>query len=194
MLLAERREFTKAVAEARRAQCLDPGSGSIRANIAAVLHFCGRYDEAIEEATNAIAADPGSLRAHFILGLALEQQECMVEAVAAFETAVALSRGTNPAALGALGHSYARRGKNDAVERVLRRLDELAPEVTCLAKALVRLALGDSGEALRLLRRACDSREFYLVLLAVDRRLDPLRHVAGFRALLQRVGLQETAS
>src|SRR5206468_367182 len=56
LLLAERGESTKAVAQARRAQALDPGSGSIRANVATVLHFCGRLGEAVEEARNALAA------------------------------------------------------------------------------------------------------------------------------------------
>jgi tetratricopeptide (TPR) repeat protein len=177
------------VAEARRAQSLDPASGAIRANVATVLQFCGRHGEAIEEAGRAIAADPGSLRAHFILGLALEQAERLPEALAAFETAVALSHGSNPAALGAWGYASARAGNLRAAERALRTLEGLAPEVTSLAKALVKTALGSHGEALRWLRRACDSREFYLVMLGVDRRLDPLRRREGFRALLERVGL-----
>ena len=189
LLLAERGQFSEAVAEARRAQCLDARSDSIRANVATVLDFCGRYEEAIEEATEAIAANSASVRAQFILGLAREQQGRMAEAVTAFETAVAVSRGTNPAMLGALGHACARSGKNDAAARALEALDQLHPAVTGCAKALVRLGMDDRREALRLIRCACDSREFSLVTLGVDRRLAPLRQAADFQQLLERIGL-----
>ena len=189
LLLAERGQFSDAVAEARRAQRLDARSDSIRANVATVLHFCGRYEEAIDEATEVVAANAASVRAHFILGLAREQQGRMTEAVSAFETAVAISRGTNPSMIGALGHAYARSRKNDAAERTLKALDEFHPDVTCWAKAFVHLGMDDRGEALRWLRCACDSREFGLVTLGVDKRLAPLRHLAEFRQLLERVGL-----
>ena len=96
---------------------------------------------------------------------------------------------TNPTALGALGHAYARNGSHAAAERVLKQLDDLEPDVTNVAKAVVRLALGDNRHAVRLLLRACDSREFYLVMLAVDRRLDPVRQTPEFRAICERVGL-----
>jgi hypothetical protein len=49
--------------------------------------------------------------------------------------------------------------------------------------------MDDRGEALRLLRCACDSREFGLVTLEVDKRLAPLRQAADFRQLLERLGL-----
>ena len=189
LLLAERGQFSDAVAQARRAQCLDARSDSIRANVATVLHFCGRYEEAIDEATEAIAANSVSVRAHFILGLAREQQGRMAEAVTAFETAVAVSRGRNPAMLGALGHACARIRNNDAAARALKALDELHPEVASLAKALVRLGMDDHSEALRLIRCACDSKEFGLVTIGVDKRLAPLRQSADFRKLLERVGL-----
>ena len=189
LLLAERGDVHTAIAQARRAQSLDPRSCSIRANVSTVLHFCGRYDEAIDEATHAIETDAGSLRAHLIRGLALEQQNRVTEAVTACETAVAVSHATNPTALGALGHAYARNGSHAAAERVLKQLDDLEPEVTNVAKAVVRLALGDNRHAVRLLLRACDSREFYLVMLAVDRRLDPVRQASEFRVICERVGL-----
>src|SRR5207237_388813 len=150
-------------------------------NVATVLHFCGRLGEAVEEARNALAADPGSLRAHHMLGLALEQQGCIAEAVSALETAVAISRGTHPAVLGSLGHAYAHSGKRGPADKILRTLAALPAGVTGAAEAVVRLALGSPGDALRALRRACDSREFYLIMLGVDRRLDPLRRAAGFR-------------
>ncbi len=189
LLLAERGRFSDAVAEARRAQRLDARSDSVRANVATVLYFCGRYDEAIEEAAEARAANPASLRALFILGVAHEQHGRLAEAVAAFETAVKISRGMNPFMLGALGHACARSHENDAAERALNALDKLDPEVTCLAKALVRLGMNDHAEALRLIRCACDSREFGLVTLGVDPRFAPLRQSVDFRELLGRVGL-----
>jgi len=189
LLLAERGQFSDALAEARRAQTLDSTSVSIRANVATVLHFCGRHEDAVEEATEAIAVEPSSVRAHFVLGLAREQQGRMQEAIAAFETGVGVSKGTSPAMLGALGHALARRRNVDAAEQTLKALGGLDPGVTSWAKALVYLGMDDHGKALRLLGSACDSREFGVVTLGVDNRLVPLRQAAAFRQLLECVGL-----
>src|SRR5712671_1368258 len=117
LLLTERGQASAGVAQARRAQGLDPRSDGIRANVATVLLFCGRYDEAIQEADAAVASNAGSVRGHFVLGLAREQQGRTTEAIAALETAAAVSGGKNPFVLGALGYTCARSGRYGGMER-----------------------------------------------------------------------------
>ena len=121
-----------------------------------------------------------------MLGLAKEQQGRATEAIAALETAVAVSGGENPLVLGALGHACARNGQHDGVERAQKALHGLHPDVTSVARALVRLGQNDCGGALRLLHRACDSREFGLVTIGVDPRMAPLRQSLEFQQLLGR--------
>jgi len=189
LLLTERGQASAGVAQARRAQGLDPRSEGIRANVATVLLFCGRYDEAIEEANAVVASNAGSVRGHLVLGLAKEQQGRATEAIAALETAVAVSGGENALVLGALGHTCARNGQHDGVERAQKALHGLHPDVTSGARALVRLGQNDCEGALRLLHRACDSREFGLVTIGVDPRMAPLRQSVEFQQLLGRIGL-----
>lgn len=189
LLLTERGQASAGVAQARRAQGLDPRSEGIRANVATVLLFCGRYDDAIQEANAVVASNAGSVRGHFVLGLAKEQQGRATEAIAALETAVAVSGGENPLVLGALGYTCARNGQHDGVERAQKALHALHPDVTSGARALVRLGQNDCGGALRLLHRACDSREFGLVTIGVDPRMAPLRKSVEFQQLLGRIGL-----
>ena len=190
LLLAERGDAGAAIAHAREAEGLDPRSDGIRANLATVMLFCGRYDEAIQEARAVLASNPAAVRAYYVLALALEQQQCTADAIAALETAVTASRSANAAILGAWGHACARSGRHDGTQRALKALDALSPDVSSAARALVRLGMNDSSGALQLLHRACDSREFGVVTMAVDPRLTPLRESPDFHRLLKRIGLR----
>jgi serine/threonine-protein kinase len=190
LLLVEQGEFSAAIAQARKAQSIDPVSVSIRGNLATVLHFAGRYDEAMEEARRTLAMDPGSFRAQWILGLALEQKGDLQEAVKQLEKASQMSRRV-PVALGALGHAYAAAGRADQATRVLKDLMGHVPEVCSYAKSVISLGLGNKNQALEWLDKACDDKEFYVVTLKVDKRFGDLRSSARFRSILQRVRLVE---
>lgn len=188
LLLVEQGEFSEAIAQARKAQSIDPVSVSIRGNLATVLHFAGRYEEAIEGARRALAMDPGSFRAQWILGLALEQKGDLQEAVKQLEKASHTSRGL-PLALGALGHAYAAAGRADRANRLLKDLMEHVPEVCSFAKSVIHLGLRNTNQALEWLDKACDDKEFYVVLLKVDKRFGDIRSSQRFRSILQRVRL-----
>jgi hypothetical protein len=55
--------------------------------------------------------------------------------------------------------------------------------------ALISVGLGDLETALEWLEKAYADRDFYLIYLKVDPRLDPLRGDVRFTDLLRRVGL-----
>jgi serine/threonine-protein kinase len=187
LLLVELGRFSEGIAKAKKAESLDPSS-SVRANRAMVLHLAGRYDEAVEAARDTLNIYPGSLRARLALGLALEQTGLLNEAIAVFEQGDKLSRGT-PAHCSALGHCYARAGRIDQSNEILKSLTNTSPSPPFSSQALVHLGLAREGPALELLERACDEKEFELVLLKVDRRFDRLRVHPRFQSILERVGL-----
>jgi len=189
MLLAELGRFDDALTEARRAQQLDPRSDAIRANVATVLHFCGRDIEALDEAAETLAANAGSVRAQLVFGMSCEQQGRTPDAVAAYELAATISRRKNPAIIGALGHARARNKDRDGAARALQDLETLDPVATSWSQALVWLGLDQHDRALALLRRACDTREFGVVTLGVDRRFEPMRRRSEFQELLRCIGL-----
>jgi hypothetical protein len=55
--------------------------------------------------------------------------------------------------------------------------------------ALIHVGLGEKEEALNLLERAYEERYPWLMHLAVEPRLDPIRSEPRFKALLSRIGL-----
>src|SRR5258706_1440973 len=188
LLLAERGEFADAIAQATRARRLDPLSGSTRANLATVLLFAGRHDGAIREARGALTLDPRSARARFVLGMALQQQGRLDDAIREFEHALTLSP-QYPAVLGSAGHAYARAGLKPKAVEILRRLDEMPHAgAACYAKAVTWLGIGETSQAFAWLEHARVARDFQLVLLRVDRRLDDIRGDGRFKALSRQIG------
>jgi DNA-binding winged helix-turn-helix (wHTH) protein/tetratricopeptide (TPR) repeat protein len=189
LLLAELGRFREGIAEARKAQRLEPHSPSICANLAGVLYLCGRFDAAIRVARQALAMDPQSLRARLAMGMALGQQGRLEEAIVVLEGACR-GAASAPLAQGALGYAYGTAGRAANAHRVLRDLRDPARRSPCLVDAaLTCLGLGNEAEALELLEKACEERDFFLVILKADRRFDRVRATPRFRRILKRIGL-----
>lgn len=186
LLLAELGRKGEAVAHAYKAHHLSPMSPVVHANLATVLHLAGREQDAVKEAGETLAADPNSVRAHWALGMALESLGRFEEARIEFESACRLS-ASMPAALGSLGHLHATCGRRDEARTVLARLQ--AVHGAAYSRALVHLALGEHAAALDALEDACAERSFYVVLLKVDSRFEPLRHDPRFQGILKQLRL-----
>jgi DNA-binding winged helix-turn-helix (wHTH) protein/tetratricopeptide (TPR) repeat protein len=188
LLLVEMGHVNDALRHAAIASDLDR-SPSIRANQASVLHLAGQYDDAISLARKTLSDFPQSLRARCVLALALEQKGQTAQAVRELEAA-SRDSGTPPMLSGALGHAYAVNGQQSAARQILNDLANL-PRRRCDfgSQALVHLALGNMTRALELFEQACEEREFLLVLLGIDRRVDPLRSNPAFQSILTRIGL-----
>ena len=95
--------------------------------------------------------------------------------------------------LGSLGHAYALQGNKSQVIKVLDQLKEMsrANYVAPYNVAIVYAALGDRDHAMAELEKAYEERSWYIVMLAVDPKLDNLRGDPRFRDLVRRVGLPE---
>ncbi len=60
--------------------------------------------------------------------------------------------------------------------------------LTSYRAATFHAALGEKDKAFAELNKAYENREFFMILLKVDPRLDPLRDDPRFQELLRKVG------
>jgi tetratricopeptide (TPR) repeat protein len=181
----------EAIAEATRAEEIDPVSLTVRANAGMVLFLCRRYDEAIEQCRTALELDPNFYLAHLYISWACDQKGAHDEAIAR-EALTQSAGGILP--LGSLAYSLALSGNRSEAKRILAELGELSERthVPAIYSAVIHAGLGETDDALRWLERAYDDRSNWITLLKVDPRLDNLHSDGRFQDLLRRIGFAVT--
>jgi tetratricopeptide (TPR) repeat protein len=180
--------FDEAIAEAKRAEELEPLSFISNSHLGWILYFAGRYDEAIEHCNRLLDVDPSFFPARRYLGLAYEQKGMYKEAIAQFEQGVKLSK--SPLMLSLLGHAYAASGRKADAQRVLTELDQQKQRyVSPYTIATIYAGLGDKDQSFKWLEKAFEERDIWLMNLKVDPVLKNLRSDQRFGNLLQRIGL-----
>ncbi|MBV9926136.1 MAG: winged helix-turn-helix domain-containing protein [Acidobacteria bacterium] len=190
----------EALASIRRAQALDPLSLLINTDVACALYYMRRFDESIRQCQWVLDAEPNFVTAHYRAGLAYEQLGEYVEAVNAFQSAIALSAESSTAeamapfkggsdARASIAHTYALMGKRAAARGILAELEERARHsyVPPHDIAMIYSALGETDEAFEWLKTAYQERFSLLVLLELDPRFDNLRTDPRFTHLLSRI-------
>ncbi|HEV2663533.1 MAG TPA: tetratricopeptide repeat protein, partial [Blastocatellia bacterium] len=182
----------EAIAEANRAQELDPLSLFMSARRGFVLRTNRRYDEAIEQLRRVIALDPNDYIAHWYLGMTYANDRRFDEAIATSEKAVALS-GRAPGALGVLGMCYGLAGRKVEANKTLGELLDLNRRrfVTPVAMILVYIGLGDKDRAFAWLEKAYQERSNFMAYIKVEPMADPLRSDPRFDDLLRRMRLPQ---
>ncbi len=172
-----------------RARELDPVSLSIAVSIAAVDYYGRRNTDAIISSRAVIALDERFAMGHYFLGLALEQEGRLEEAIASLEKAMHLVDSAE--IITALGHARAAAGDTAGARALLATLEErmqhryLSPVL--LAKSAT--GLGDHAKALSSLRQAYAMRSADLIWLGVRPAFEPLHGDPEFHRLLDAVRL-----
>ena len=87
------------VAEIRKAQELDPLSLVIHADVALLLYYARRYDEAIEQSAKTLELEPNFALAHYYQGFAYERKAMYADALRAYRPHGA-GRAAEPGAAG----------------------------------------------------------------------------------------------
>jgi tetratricopeptide (TPR) repeat protein len=183
-----------------KAQALDPLSLIINTDVACALYYMRRFEDSIKQCRWVLDAEPNFVTAHFRAGLAYEQLGEYVEAVNAFQTAIALSADALTAeamapfkggsdARASIAHTYALMGKRGAARDILAELEERAMHTYVPPHdiAMIYSALGETDEAFRWLKAAYQERYSLLVLFELDPRFDNLRADPRFTNLLSRI-------
>jgi TolB-like protein/DNA-binding winged helix-turn-helix (wHTH) protein/Flp pilus assembly protein TadD len=181
--------FDEAIAEAARAQEMDPLSKHFRSNLGYILYNARRYGEAIEEYRKELEKDPNSLQAHLGLGEVYVKQGSYEEAVA--EMVKARPLVNLPRQLARIGYVYAATGKKVEATKILNEVKGQTREHYNLATfiAAIYAALGDKEQAFAWLRKSCDEHQNGVKEFKVNPRFDTLRSDPRFTDLLRRVKL-----
>jgi TolB-like protein/DNA-binding winged helix-turn-helix (wHTH) protein/Flp pilus assembly protein TadD len=180
----------ESVAQIERAHQLDPFSLIINTELS-YPYICARnWDEALKYLGKAIEMDPSFHLAVYYSGRCRLQKGEFDEAISEGRRAVALSGGSS-VTLGALGYAYAVAGRKAQAREVLQGLTKKSERsyVSPYLIATIHAGLGEKGPALAWLEKAYNERDYLLVMLRIDPRLDNLRAEPAFASLLRRVGL-----
>jgi TolB-like protein/Flp pilus assembly protein TadD len=186
LALGRRRE---SVEQSRRAVELDPANPMLTSCVGWHSLFDDQYDSTIVYAREAQRMMP-SFWAEIVLGWGYLGRGDADAAVGEMRKAVALS-GDLPFAKAALAHALARAGKQREARAILAELLDRSRRsyVSAYDLAIVYAGLGENDRAFEWLRRATDERSIFIVHLAWDARLDPLRTDPRFQELVARVGV-----
>jgi adenylate cyclase len=184
-----KQRIEQALAQARRAQELDPLSLVVNMVYAALLHQAGQYDEAQKQALKLLELEPTFYGAHWILGGVLLKKGLYGEAIVECEKALSLGGGSQ--AMGLLGFAYGVVGEHGKAGALIERLIEQKEQGFAVAYqvATIQAGLGDSEKALGWLEKAYEERSGGLTTLKVDPVFDNVRSDPRFEDLLSRIGL-----
>jgi len=187
--LAAAGRLDEAVVEGKTAHELEPFSLTIYSDYIRDLYYAGRLDEAQKESLKLFEMDPSFPRARYELGLVLEEQGKLEEAINEFKLALK-QIPDNVAALTALGHAQARAGKRADAEKVIARLQELSKRqyVSPFQIAVVYAGLDERKLALDWLYKSRDERFNWLPFINVDPVFKNLREEPRFVELAKSLG------
>jgi tetratricopeptide (TPR) repeat protein len=185
----------EAIERVRALAAAFPEEGRLKLEVAERLVDAGRFAEASEFASAAVAggAEQGQVRE--LLGCAAFGRGDYVTAAAELERAVGLQlRAAQP--LGRLAAAYARAGREGDARALLAQLDAArqGESFNVVNAARVYAALGDSERALALLEQGADERQRDVLGIAHDPFLAALRGEPRFAQLVARMGLAPSAA
>ncbi|MGA8669854.1 MAG: winged helix-turn-helix domain-containing protein [Terracidiphilus sp.] len=164
---------------------LDPLDMLINSHLAWHYHMTGDYQAEVEECRKLLEMEPQFHKAHYFMGLALEQLGCAREATTFLQKSYEISGST--VMLAALGHAHAAAGDRDKAVGVLRTLQELSKTryVSAYELGTIHVGLQEHEQALQCLEEAYMERSGWMPYLANDPTLAPLRREARFQRLLR---------
>ena len=182
--------FEQAILEVRRAEELDPTDVFITSNVAQVLYFARRYDEAIEQSRRVSELNPNFGQVYNWMTRAYEMKGDEQAAFAA-HLKQAEARETGADEIAKLKAAFATGGLKGYWRRELDRLleREKSRYVAQLSIAILYARLGEKEQALARLYKAIEDHNLYVTALQVEPIWDSYRADPRFVALVRRVGL-----
>ena len=179
-----------AIREAETARMSDPLSLAANVNLGWQYLQANRLEQARQVFASTAELDPTFWGVHWGMGHYHRRKGEIVEAIAAFQMAIAVGGG-HAMPLSALGYTYAIAGQPAEAREMLGKLNVLADEgyVSPFNMAIIHAGLGEADEAFVELEKAFVVRSRSMAWLNVAEELDGLRSDPRFESLVRRVGL-----
>ena len=192
MFLASVNRLNEAVIEIKLAHQLDPLSPIISTAVGRLLHFAGRFDEAIRQFQKTLDLNPRFSGAWADLGLTYLIQRNVSEATRVFSRLRELSAGGKHSLM-ALAWMHAIAGQREEAVETLEKLKQTVRDgdLPRVPLAFFYVALDDFETAFDLLEEGYARRDSNLVYLLCEPGFGPLRSDPRFMNLLDRMHLTE---
>jgi len=175
----------EAIREGRSAEQLDPVSSRTQSALGRFLYRARKYEEAVPHLERAVDLEPRNLQAHSRLAEVYAQLGRYSESIAHFEKIRELT-GENGNPNAGLARVYALMGRKREARQLL---NGLKAQSIIIAPAFV--ALGDKDEAFRILGKAVDEHNSFLVYLKEDPPFDDLHSDPRWKVLLRRMNFPQ---
>jgi len=184
-VLVALRRHEEAWEQINQAMRLDPLSLPNNAEVVRTLYYARDYDRAVEHGQKALQLNPDYYRTHFWLARVYAQKGLYEEAIAESKK-VLQAMPDSTAGLTELAYSLAAGGRQPEARRILQRLKEKSKHdwVPAYNLAVIHVALNEKETALHYLQKAYQERDWAMMVLAVEPRLDPVRSNSNFQELL----------
>jgi len=184
------RRLDEAVIAMRKALELDPLSLTLHYLVGNMYFLARQYEQAIEQFHNALDLEPFILM-HASLGRAYFQIGKFGEGIKAFDAAIE-HWGRSPLILGIIGAVYARSGRVDEAQTILKELQNrlqkeyVAPNIF----SQIYLALGQIDNGFDWLEKAIDERDTWIFEISTNPIFDSLRYHPRYQALMRKMNLE----
>jgi len=181
--------YDESIAEAKRAQELDPLSTAINLSVAAAYFYARKYDQAIEQNKQSLKMDPNYVSAHMGMGDTYAEKKMYPEAVAEWQTALKLS---GDPALAAAGAAYKTSGFPGFLQAWIDSDAKRAVASQRTFGIARRYALlGKKNEAVAWMEKAYAERSGGMARLKADPAFDSMHSDAAFEAIVKRMNFPE---
>jgi tetratricopeptide (TPR) repeat protein len=177
----------EAIREGQKAEQLDPVSSATQASLGWFFYRARRYEEALPHLQRALELEPRSIVANSRLGILYTEMGRYDEAIATFERHKELAPFKAAVFIQAgIARVYALTGRQRQARQMISGL-----KTNPFGIAAVYAALGDKGEAFRILEKAIAERREPIVGLKEDPQFDNLHFDPRWMSLLSRMNFPE---
>jgi tetratricopeptide (TPR) repeat protein len=178
--------FDEAIAEAKRAQELDPLSPIISGSVGVALLFSKKYDEAIEQYKKTLQMDPNIGLVHIDLAYVYALKKLYPESVAEWQAL--MTTDEDPALAATLGETYRVSGYQGLLQNLLDHFQKDSPaRQRAYEAARLLTLLGKKTEAVRSLQKALADHEGGIVWVKSDPVFEPLHSDPDFQAIVTKM-------
>ena len=194
--LKTRLRFNESIAEAQRAQELDPLSLDIVSQLGNFYFMARRYDESIAQFQKALDLNPNHPVLRAMLAWVYAMKRMYSQAFAEYDKIAEQDKVTaagNQFVAGGLGWVYAVSGRRTDALKIAQEFKDLSSHgyVDFYWSGIIYAGLGDKNEAFRLLEKGYEEHSASMPYLAVDPFWYGMRSDPRFAELLRRIGLPE---